>query len=1041
MPHPNVLTIAPGVPVLDTFVTALLAGEIVTPTWTGDDPFAWADVTIYVPTRRAARELTAVLIDRLGHPATLLPRIRPLGALDETEAALLLDAGEGSDGGPALPAAIGEVERRMQLAELILAWSRALRHAVVRVGPDGVHEHDPAEALLVGTSALDAWHLAGALGRLIDELIIEDVGWSQLDPLVPSPFDDYWRITTDFLNIAVARWPDILEARGVVDPARRQAIVVAAQCDRVAAETCGPVIALGSTGSHRATAELLRAIARAPRGAVVLPGLDLDLDAETFASIGRSDPHDTTAGHPQAALARLLRVIGAAREDVVALDRPQPTAGARRRFVSEAMRPAETTHHWGRFRQMAGATGIEAALDGVALIEAADEREEALALAIAMRESLLVPGARAILVTPDRGLGRRVQAELRRWNIDVEDSAGCALRTLPAGRLAQQVLAAATGAGKPLALAALLTHPQAAFGWARADVARVAALLEVGVLRAGAPPAAHASSPDWVAQARVAAASRGAHPAQRRIDAAQWDEIVDLLAAVDRSLAPLATLNGFQDLATWTEAHRSALSAALAGTDHADDADAQTLDDLLAEAGRTATPAMRFDVEGYVAFFAALADEARVPSADTEPRLKIFGLLEARLLDADLVLLGGLDETVWPPQATADPFLNRPMRTQLGLSSPERRIGQTAHDFTQALGAPRVVLSRAKKRGGAPTVASRFLQRLAALAGDNDWAAVTSRGARLLALSRLLDTPAAPQNRPRRPRPVPPLELRPQRLSVTRIEMLRRDPYAVYAESILDLQEMPGLSDGPGARELGTAMHKVIENFSRRHTGGALPAGARAELIAALEHEVADLCADPTFAAFQWPRLVGALDYFLSFDAKRRIEAASIAIEVHGTHAIALPDGSTFTLSAVADRVERLADGSIRLVDFKTGTPPGLREVLVGFAPQLTLEAAMLTQGAFGDPPGTQVTSASYIKLGGASGGMERALDFKKHDTDLVAVAERHYDELVRLLTQFRDPATPYPARPFPKFAARFNAYDHLARMGEWASGGEEDAP
>ena len=292
--------------------------------------------------------------------------------------------------------------------------------------------------------------------------------------------------------------------------------------------------------------------------------------------------------------------------------------------------------------------------------------------------------------------------------------------------------------------------------------------------------------------------------------------------------------------------------------------------------------------------------------------------------------------------------------------------------------------------------------------------------------------------KPRRPQPRPPLELRPQRLSVTRIEMLRRDPYAIYAESILRLQEMPGLASGPSARELGSAMHKVIEDFSRAHPSGAAPPEARAALVAALEHELADLRDDATFAAFQWPRLIGALDYFLRFDAKRRTDAQDIAIELHGRHDINLPDGSTFTLTAVADRVERLHDGSMMLFDFKTGTPPGVREVFVGFAPQLTLEAAMLSRGAFGDAPGTTVAGGSYIKLGGATGGLERALLFDRLGSDFATVAEKHYAGLQQLLAQFRDPATPYPARPFPKFAARFNAYDHLARTGEWAGGAAE---
>ena len=974
-----------------------------------------------------------MLVRRLGRPALVLPRIRPLGALDDTEAALLLDDAVPTDGAPALPAAVGEIERRMRLADLILGWSRAIRHAVVRIRDDGRREHDEAELCLVGASALDAWHLAGALGRLIDELIIEDVGWSRLDTLALPELDDYWRITTDFLDIAVTGWPDILAARGLVDPARRQAQVVAAQCARIAADARCPVVALGSTGSHRATAELLAAIARAPRGAVVLPGLDLDLDDATFASIGAAHPLDLTAGHPQAALARLLRAVGVDRAEIRPLDRPTAAMAARRRFVSEALRPAETTDHWQDFRA-AARTGAADALDGLSVVEAADEREEALALALAMRESLERPGTRAILVTPDRGLGRRVQAELRRWGLEVADSAGCTLRTMPAGRLAEAVLAAAAPDATPSALAALLGH--ARVGVDRTAAREAAAWLEVGVLRAIVPRHARRTPAAWIAAARAASTTRAAHPAQRRMTEAAWSVAADLLAQVTEALGPLTALDGVQEAAAWADAHAAAL-ARLAPDD--DGPDRVRVDDLLAETARCSTGGMRFDPEGYSSFFAALADEVRVPGTDGHPQLRIFGLLEARLIDADVVLLGGLDETVWPPQAAADPFLNRPMRTALGLSAPERRIGQTAHDFAQALGAPRVVISRARKRGGVPTVASRFLQRLAALAGEDDWRPVTARGGELLALARMLDAPTGPSAKLGRPQPRPPLDLRPQRLSVTRIELLRRDPYAVYAESILQLVEMPGLAADPSARDLGSAVHAVIEAFSRAHPTGTVPPGARAAMVTALEVALAEHRADPTFAAFHWPRLIGALDYFLRFDAKRRAVACDIAVETHGKHPILLPDGSVFTLTAVADRIERSAEGAA-LFDFKTGTLPGIAEVFVGFAPQLTLEAAMLARGAFGHSVGTKVTEAGYVKLGGATGGLDRPLLFEKQGSDLAAVAERHYTGLVRLLAQFRDPETPYLARPFPKFAARFNAYDHLARTGEWSMGGGEDA-
>ena len=283
----NVFTIAPGAPFLKTFASALLEGRVVEGFSKNLAPLAMADATIYVPTRRAARALAEELARAIGRPSMVLPRILPLGALEEAEASLFFDDAEfGSPCEPSIPQAAGEIERRMRLAQLILTWAQALRHAIVSVGAQGQREFDTREAFLVAATPADAWHLSGELANLIDELIIEDVAWAKLNPLVLPQFDDYWRITLDFLNIAIKEWPRMLAECKRVDKAWRQNALIGAHIGRLQDGAAGgPVIAIGSTGSHRATARLLAAIARAPKGAVVLPGLDQELDASAWAQI------------------------------------------------------------------------------------------------------------------------------------------------------------------------------------------------------------------------------------------------------------------------------------------------------------------------------------------------------------------------------------------------------------------------------------------------------------------------------------------------------------------------------------------------------------------------------------------------------------------------------------------------------------------------------------------------------------------------------------------------------------------------------------
>ncbi len=1026
---PRVFTIAPGAPFLATFADALFDGRVIPGLDRASGPLAFAKAKIYVPTRRAGRALAAELARRSASPAALLPKILPLGALD----------GESGEAGfdnlldPSLPRAAGDIERRMILGELILAWARNLQKAIVSIGPDGSVRH-AAERMLVAAHPADAWRLSGELANLIDEMIIENVAWRNLENL-GGEFDDYWRITLKFLDIAIANWPGIQKSRGFVDPAARQQALIARAIENLARDK-GPVMAIGSTGSNIVTARLLAAIARAEKGAVVLPGLDQDLDDKSFASLRNGE--EPCATHPQAYLARLIETIGVTRRDVARLGAPPPALASRTKFASEAFRPADSTDLWPQWRKAHKPEELSAALEDVALIEAADEREEALAIAVCLRELLETPERTAALVTPDRGLAERVRSELLRWNVEIDDSGGSSLAASRAGVLARLVLAAVAGGGNEIA--ALLSHPDFSLGLG-AEAERLAALFEIGVLRSGARGDTFFAC---VAPAREAASDPNAHPRQKEISDADWRELEDFAHRLDAVFAPLRSLSGETALKPWLDAHRRALGLIVAGDEATipGGEDGEALAALFDELAQAANDFFTFHAESYAAFFDALIGERILRNnARAHPRVKILGLLEARLISADRFVLAGLDETIWPPRGETDSFLNRPMRAELGLSSPDRRIGQTAHDFAQSFGAPQVVLSRAKKRGGAPMTPSRFLQRMEALAGAEIFAGLRERGDRWLDLARRVD--AAPAQAPlRRPSPKPPLDLRPKKLSVTRVEMLRRDPYAIYAQYILKLLPLPKPDADLGLREIGTALHEALEDFGRRFPSGPLPDDARETLAALAREKLADFSDDAEFLAFRWPRLLAGLDAFLAFEEERRLLIEKIEVEAGGRLTIPLADGSSFDLTAKADRIEMLHGGAAALVDYKTGDIPTNAQVSAGFAPQLTLEAAMLEKGAFSRVPARRASEAFYLPVGGRKSKPQQVKDAnKKPFEELVA---EHFDELCDLLNQLRDPEQGYPARPYPQFAARYNDYDHLARTREWsasggaASGGDE---
>jgi ATP-dependent helicase/nuclease subunit B len=1032
MRRPRVYSVAPGAPFLDTLVKALLAGKLVA------GPVELSATTIYTPSRRAASALRQVLIEHCG--TTLLPRVVPLGALEEEEEDSLIGDGGETDADfdePILPA-ITAIDRRMLLTRMILEWARAVRHAIRSVDAAGRRQTDTNETLVVATTPIDAFGLSKDLAHLIDELIIEDVAWEKLTRLCLNSFDDYWRITLDFLNIAISHWPQVLAERNKIDCARRQVLLIEREITRMEQDR-GPIVAAGSTGTNRATARLLAAIARAPQGAVVLPGLDMALDPQSWNLIGATAPHaEATATHPQAMLRRLLPILDVSRDEIVSIG---PDPPLRLRFVNEAMRPAAATASWRDFIDRESVPAIAGALENVVIIEAADEREEALALAIALREVAQSPAATAALVTPDRALAERVRVELKRWGIDVEDSAGTPLTRTLAGTFARLILAYA-GSQTAADLLALVTHPLANLGLSKTTRVPLIEALEIAVIRPGLPIWNRADIDGLVASARALADTPDAHPAQRRLGNSIWPNLADYVARLRDALMPLQMVSGRTPLPNWVKTHRLVFAnfcpapkqphtLAAAGLP-----ELATLFELLEGA---VDLGVEFDAAEYAALFDATANEPRVlQSTRVHPRLTILGLLEARLLRFDVALLGGLDETIWPPQTKSDPFLNRPMRLELGLSAPERRIGQTAHDFVALMGSSKVVISRALKRAGSPTVASRFLQRLAALAGDALWASRRAAGETYLALARALDAPITP-HRIARPEPRPPRALRPNALSVTRIETLRRDPYAIYAEKILQLVPLNSIAAEHGPREIGILLHSVLADFARNQPAGLLAGGAAATLIAAARVRFRAFLNDPSFRAFKWPNIERTLNAYAAWENDRRMRATAVFVEERGELDLSLRDGSIFRLSATADRLELLADGGVVLLDFKTGTPPSSREILAGFAPQLTLEAAMAKRGAFAAlPQFNGIIDALYVKLLKGDRLEEIAVGDAEHLID--RLVDEHFAGLQVLLNEFSDPATAYIARPYPQFAARFDQYAHLARVKEWsATGGLTD--
>src|SRR5581483_4771351 len=435
---PRVFTIPASAPFLPTLIGALMRGDLVKG-FPGGDPLALAQATLYLPTRRACRVARTTFLTALGKEAAVLPRLVAIGDIDADEIAFAEAANPDVAGATLdLPDELGGFERRTLLAELILKWAHS----------PGMHAAGGAS--LVAQSPAAAFMLADNLGRLMDDMTTRQVPWERLDDLVPDEHDRYFQKTLEFLKIAREQWPAHLAASGKMEPAERRDRLIAAEAERLRTNNA-PVIAAGSTGSMPSTAALLATIAGLPRGAVVLPGLDTDLDEASWALIGKDG--EQVHGHAQSAMHALLQRIGIARDAVAALADPQPHG--RERLIAEALRPAASTEQW---RQRLGepqfCAHVDGALAGVSVIEAANAEEEALAIAVALREAVDAPGKTAALVTPDRALARRVLAAMARWNVPVDDSGGDALSDTPHGVFARLVAEAALGGLAPVTLLA-----------------------------------------------------------------------------------------------------------------------------------------------------------------------------------------------------------------------------------------------------------------------------------------------------------------------------------------------------------------------------------------------------------------------------------------------------------------------------------------------------------------------------------------------------------------------------------------------------------
>ncbi len=928
-------------------------------------------VRLLLPTRRACRTVQSAFLERTAGRPLLLPRMSPLGDVDEAELSLQLGGF-----GPAqldLPPALPSLRRQILLARLLTKYPELA---------DKPYAH--------------AFALAKSLASLLDEMQTEGIKPYALRSLVPDQagYNAQWDMSLRFLQVLEGAWPDLLAAQSACDAAwRRREMMENLARHWQDHPPATPVIAAGTTGSIPATAHLLRVILGLPAGEVILPGLDIGMDDTTWQEVAE--------GHPQFTLKSLLRQLKTTRDAVTLWPDASLTGQDTQREVlwREVMRPPSTTSAW------RSATIAADALDNVQLLEADTPEQEAQAIALTMRQALEVAGQTATLVTPDRTLATRVKAALGRWDIMVDDSAGQALHLTPSGQYLLALLRLALHPLDKVALLQLLYNPLCAGG---IDLARAV------------------DTPDVLRRAEAIGT-------------------LELPPALPTLLNHLSELTGYQ---SGLHAPHQLLSSLLrtaeacAATPDIPGAgrlwigeDGEALATLCAEwlGAMDDMPDMR--LSDFTDMLDQLLQQSRFrpPVLPGIPRLRILGQIEARLQQSDIMILGGLNEGIWPATPPADPWLSRQMRSILKLPLPERGLTLSAHDFVAAASARQVLLTRAKRDGdGTPTTPSRWLQRLEAVRTLYALPDIRQAAQDMLHLTTHLDRPAHPQPIVP-PTPTPPLQARPRRYSVSDIALWVNDPYALYVKKILHLQPWDDLGADTTARDSGNILHAILEAFFKAtQDHQRLPDDA-----IGLLHKIAADIGPP--AGLDEAGLAG-WQVTISRMAMAVVQAQQDRL-VAGWHSVVLEKDSEdasiagITLYGRADRIDRHKAGNIAILDYKARSSAyKTGDIAAGHYPQLGIEALMASAGAWGNAAQGSVTDLDYWYL--------KARDIDKMAKpiakDIPAFIASTQEKLQALVdTYLQDGTHPYLSQPYgPDLAA--DDYAYLARVSEWSLNAEK---
>lgn len=996
------------IPAGEDFARALARGLLAE---VGTDYPALARMMIFLPTRRAARILQDAFFDCAAGRALLLPRIHVIGSYDEDDLALLM-AGHG-DIADDIPPAIDPLYRQALLAQLI--------------------RKVPGRSDTLG----QAMELAGALAHLMDQVYTEGLDLKNLADLVPEDFATHWQITLDFLKILSEYWPAILSEKGLIDPAARRDSLIRRLTDHwLKHPPSDRVIVAGSTGSIPATADFLSCVAGLPNGHIVLPGFDLGFDFSSWDEMPFS--------HPQGGFKKLLSRMGVDPAcvkkwpyDDGACD--QKIITARQNLAREMMAPDHGTIAWQEKILSGGAAlNFEAALSGLHIYDVDTQHEESLLIALWLRKLLIESEKKAILITPDRNLARRVMSVCQRWGIDLDDSAGQPLAKTGMGLFMRQVVDFMVNPEDPVILLSLLKNPTCMRHHTHEQKEKIICEFEKYYLRSDdilSWPYCLSHFDDL-----LGGSFNGSEDLRGFLK--------EFIPFIQRHIVGSFAVQS-HNLQVFLKGHVFMAVKLIEGCFDESDVDAfdwkghvfegdegHIFQKLIDSFSKLSDQFSDISISDYKDLFnIALNGETVRSRFGVHPRIQILGQMEARITHADVIILGGLNEGVWPEDDSVDPWMSRTMQKQFGLPTGDQSLSLSAHDFVQAFCKEHVVITRSARIGGSTSVPSRWLQKLGVVCDISNVALGSMRDAHFLSWLRKLDERHQPHVL-ERPNPSPPLDVRPRRLSVTQIEKLLQDPYSIYAAKILSLPKLRPLFDDREAAIKGMILHRALEIFVSRYRE-TLPDDADMILLGLAEESFALYADNPVLLAYWRPQFQEAFASFLRQETTWRHRYRPGYFEATGAMTLQI-GGEDFTLTGRADRIDLALsdDGKAAVIDYKSGGDFTQKALKTGDTPQLPLEALILRSGGFDTIPPLSAGYLGYWYVNAsAKGGTATAVD-----GDFDEIIDQMHDKLVALIEAYNQQGRPYLSMPNPLNMPRYNDYDHLSRAAEWSrNDGEHD--